>query len=279
MVQSLTASVQRIDRLLTLEPQIRDDDDALPQEKGPRQISFDGASLVNRDRVLLDNISFTVEAGETIGVIGPSGSGKTTLLNLLVRFYDPTSGSVRFDGVDLRKIRLDDLYSQVAIVLQQPFLFAASVLENIRCGRPSATDDEVVSAARAAQIHAEILHLPSGYETRVGHGGQRLSVGQEQRINIARALLKDAPILLLDEATSALDSIAEADVQTAIDALMAGRTTFIAAHRLSTLRRASRTLVLDHGRLVGFGSHGELLESCEVYRRSWAAQKMPGSEL
>ncbi len=176
---------------------------------------------------------------------------------------------------DFRQIRLDDLYARVAVVLQQPFLFAASVRENIRCGRPEASGAEVEAAARSAHIHREILELPEGYETRIGLGGRRLAVGQEQRINIARALLKNADVLLLDEATSALDSVAEAAVQAAIAALMTARSTFIIAHRLSTLRRADRILVIDRGRQVGLGTHEELLATCEVYRQSWAAQALP----
>src|SRR5262249_55969497 len=197
-------------------------------------------------------------AGETIGVAGPSGSGKTTLLSLVARFYDPSVGAVRFDGRDVREFRLRDVYRQLAIVTQEPFLFAASVRENIRCGRPDASDAEVEDAAHVAEIHEEILALPLGYDTALGVGGRILSGGQAQRINVARAILKNAPILLLDEATSSLDSIAEEKVQRAIDKLMAGRTSFIVAHRLSTLRHADRILVLDQGKCVGLGAHDEL---------------------
>ncbi len=270
-----SASVLRIDALLRLTPEIDEAPGALALERGPERIQLLGVGLAMGGRTLLEGVNLTVRAGETIGIVGPSGGGKTTLLNLLVRFYDPTSGRVLFDGVDLRQVRLDDLYARVAVVLQQPFLFAASVRENIRCGRPEASDSEVEAAARSARIHREILELPEGYETWIGLGGQRLALGQEQRINIARALLKNADVLLLDEATSALDSVAEAAVQAAIDALMAGRTTFIIAHRLSTLRRAHRILVIDRGRQAGLGTHEQLLATCEVYRQSWAAQALP----
>ncbi|MEM7584964.1 MAG: ABC transporter ATP-binding protein [Acidobacteriota bacterium] len=272
-----SAAVRRIDELLRLEPDIEDGPDAQPLPQAPRRIQLDDVGLAMNGRTLLHSVSLTARAGETLGIVGPSGAGKTTLLNLLVRFYDPTRGSVRFDGVDLRQIRLDDLYARVAIVLQQPFLFAASVRDNIRCGRPSATDAEVEEAARAAHIHDAIQALPAGYDTQIGLGGAGLSLGQEQRINIARALLKNADVLLFDEATSALDSVAEAAVQSAIDALMEHRTTFIIAHRLSTLRRADRILVIDQGRQVGFGTHEQLLATCDVYRQSWAAQALPDS--
>jgi ATP-binding cassette subfamily B protein len=206
--------------------------------------------------------------------VGPSGAGKTTLLNLLIRLYDPTSGSVMFDGHDLRELRLADIYDRVAVVAQEPFLFSTTVRENVRCGRPTASDEEVEGAARAAYIHEEILALPSGYETRIGVGGQGLSRGQAQRINVARAFLKNAPILLLDEATSSLDSVAEANLQEAIDSLLEARTSFVVAHRLSTLRKADRLLVLDQGRLVGFGRHDELLRDCALYRRLWELQQL-----
>ncbi|UCD25655.1 MAG: ABC transporter ATP-binding protein, partial [Gemmatimonadota bacterium] len=190
----------------------------------------------------------------------------------VARFYDPTEGAVRFDGRDLREFRLTDVYEKLAIVTQEPFLFRTSVRDNIRCGRPHATDDEVERAARAAEIHDEILALPDGYETVLGIGGRTISTGQAQRINVARAMLKNAPLLLLDEATSSLDSISEAKVQRALDRLVEGRTTFVVAHRLSALLGTSRILVLEQGRCVGFGPHDELLQSCSLYRKMWETQ-------
>jgi subfamily B ATP-binding cassette protein MsbA len=194
------------------------------------------------------------------------------LLNLLVRLYDPTFGSVCFDGVDLRQLQLGDIHDQVAIVAQEPFLFSTTARENIRCGRPAATDAEVEDAAKAAFIHEDILAMPSAYDTVIGVGGRQLSRGQAQRINVARAFVKNAPILLLDEATSSLDSVTEANVQEAIDRLLQTRTSFVIAHRLSTLRNANRLLVLDRGKCVGFGTHEELLRDCEIYRRLWDSQ-------
>ena len=221
---------------------------------------------------MLQNVSFTVQAGETLGIVGPSGAGKTTLLSLVARFYDPTHGRVMLDGEDLRNFRLHDIYGKLAIVTQDPFLFSTSIRENILCGRPDATQEEVEAAARAGEIHDEIMAMPDGYETVVGQGGRALSRGEAQRVNVARAILKNAPILLLDEATSSLDSYSEARVQRAVDRLAEGRLAISVAHRLSTLRNATRILVLEQGQAVGLGTHTELLANCLTYRRLWEAQ-------
>jgi ABC-type multidrug transport system fused ATPase/permease subunit len=273
-MQTFGASVARIAELLQVEPDIADRPDAARLLEAPSVIEFDAVCFAYRQKNVLERLAFQVEAGSTIGIVGPSGAGKSTLLNMIVRFYDPTAGRVLFDGRDIREIRVRDIYDKIAIVLQEPFLFADTIRENIRCGRPGATDAEVEAAAKAAYIHDEIKGFRDGYETQIGIGGRGLSGGQKQRINVARALLKNAPILLLDEATSALDSVAEAEVQRAIDRLMEGRTSFVIAHRLSTLRHADRLLVLDKGRLVGFGTHEELLERCPVYTRVWETQRL-----
>jgi subfamily B ATP-binding cassette protein MsbA len=273
-IQTWHASVQRIADFLAIEPQIRERPAAKPLASAPATISCEDVSFAYDQTSVLQGITFKVSAGETIGIVGPSGAGKSTLLNLLVRLYDPTAGRICFDGQDLRWLRLGDIYEKVAIVAQEPFLFSTSVRENIRCGRPTASDDDVQAAAKAACIHDEILALPEGYETLIGIGGRELSRGQAQRINVARAFLKSAPILLLDEATSSLDSVAEANVQRAIDRLMEARTSFVVAHRLSTLRNAHRLLVLEQGRLVGFGPHEQLLRECELYRSLWEAQQL-----
>lgn len=227
---------------------------------------------------MLENVSFTVNAGETLGIVGPSGVGKTTLLNLVARFYDPTSGAVKLDGEDLRNFRLRDVYGMLAIVTQDPFLFSTSIRDNILCGRLDASQEEVEAAAHAAEIHDEILAMPAGYDTVVGQGGRSLSRGEAQRVNIARAILKNAPILLLDEATSSLDSYSEARVQRAVDRLVAGRMAISVAHRLSTLRNASRILVLEQGRVVGLGTHQHLLATCPTYVRLWEAQEVYRSD-
>jgi ABC-type multidrug transport system fused ATPase/permease subunit len=253
---------------------VRDRPDAAPLLAAPARIRFDHVSFAYRDAPVVRDLCIEVRAGETIGIVGPSGSGKTTLLGLLMRFYDPTAGRVLFDDQDLRDLRHADVYEKMALVTQEPFLFTASARDNIRVGRPGASDAEVEAAARAAYIHEEIAALPEGYDTRLGVGGRELSGGQRQRVSVARALLLDAPILVLDEATSSLDSIAETEVQRAVDRLMEGRTSFVVAHRLSTLRNADRLLVLDQGVAVGFASHAELLRDCEVYRRLHETQQI-----
>jgi ATP-binding cassette, subfamily B, bacterial MsbA len=272
-MQMTGASVQRIAEFLRATPDIADRPGAVALKAAPQTVTFDHVSFAYGDKPVLTDVSFSVKAGETIGVVGPSGGGKSTLLSLLVRFYDPTEGAIRFDDRDLRDLKVKSIYRRMALVTQEPFLFSTTARENIRCGRPSAADAEVEEAARAAYIHDEILALPQGYETPIGMGGRELSGGQRQRISVARALLKNAPILLLDEATSALDSVAEAEVQRAIDKLMIGRTSFVIAHRLSTLRNADRLLVFDGGKCVGVGPHDELLRTCSVYQRLWEAQR------
>jgi ABC-type multidrug transport system fused ATPase/permease subunit len=271
-MQRYGASVAHIDDLLAERPEVRDAPDAEPVDRAPTLLTVDGVSFAFGDTAVVRDVSFAVNAGETLGIAGPSGAGKTTLLNLVARFYDPSSGAVRLDGRDVRALRLADVHRQIAIVAQDPFLFASSIRDNIRCGRADATDADVEHAARVAEIHDDIVAMPNGYATIVGHGGRALSRGESQRVNIARAVLKDAPILLLDEATSSLDSFSEAKVQRAIDRLAAGRMTIAVAHRLSTLRAASRILVLEDGKVAGLGHHTELLASCAVYRRLWDAQ-------
>lgn len=271
-IQNYGASSDRIRALLDLQPEVTEREDALRLLSPPARITFHGVSFSYGESSVLKDISFEFRAGETLGIAGPSGVGKSTLMSLIVRFYDPTAGQILFDGHQLSDYRLADVYANVAIVTQKPFLFAASVRENIRVGRPAASEKEIEAAARAAEIHQEILALPEGYETVLGAGGRELSVGQAQRINVARAILKNAPILLLDEATSSLDSLAEVRVQRAIEKLMMGRTTVVIAHRLSTMRSADRILVLDRGRTVGLGRHAGLLRTCPLYRRMWETQ-------
>jgi ABC-type multidrug transport system fused ATPase/permease subunit len=271
-IQRYGAAVEHLDALLHERPEIDDRPGARPLAAGPAVIAGEGLRFVVGDTVVLDGISFHLRAGETLGIAGPSGAGKTTLLNLVARFYDPDAGAVRFDDVDLRDLRLRDVQSRIAIVTQDPFLFSTTVRENIRCGRPAATDGEIEDAARAAEIHEEIMAMPDGYDTVVGHGGRTLSRGEAQRVNIARAILKNAEILLLDEATSSLDSYSEARVQRAIDRLARGRLVLSVAHRLSTLRHASRILVLEGGRPVGLGTTAELLAGCPTFQRLWHAR-------
>ena len=271
-MQRYGASIAHIDALLAERPTVTDRASAASITDPPRHVAVERVAFGFDGVAVLSDISFDLRASETLGIAGPSGAGKTTLLNLVARFYDPTSGVVRFDGHDVRDLRLADVYRQIAIVAQDPFLFASSIRDNIRCARADATDAEIEVAARAAEIHDDIVAMPDGYDTRVGHGGRALSRGEAQRVNIARAVLKNAPMLLLDEATSSLDSFSEMKVQRAVDRLAEGRMTIAIAHRLSTLRTATRILVLDAGRVAGIGSHTELLGSCGVYRRLWEAQ-------
>lgn len=271
-VQRYAASVFHIEQLLKEKPEIQDRKDARSLVGSPSSITADRVDFSFNQKPVLEDVSFTVEAGETLGIVGPSGAGKSTLLSLVARFYDPTRGRVTLDGEDLRDFRLQDIYSKLAIVTQDPFLFSTSIRENILCGRPDATQEEIEAAARAAEIHDEIVAMPDGYATVVGQGGRALSRGEAQRVNVARAILKNAPILLLDEATSSLDSYSEARVQRAVDRLAVGRLCISVAHRLSTLRNATRILVIEQGRAVGLGTHQELLANCDTYRRLWEAQ-------
>jgi ATP-binding cassette subfamily B protein len=221
---------------------------------------------------VLDDFSLDIRAGETVALVGPSGAGKSTIFQLLLRFYDVGGGAIRLDGVPLPELRLADLRSRIALVPQDATIFSADAMENIRYGRPDASDEEVIAAARAAFADEFIAALPEGYKTFLGERGVRLSGGQRQRIAIARAMLKNAPLLLLDEATSALDAESERIVQRALEAAMRDRTTLVIAHRLATVQRVDRIVVLDHGRIVESGRHDELVARGGLYARLAALQ-------
>ena len=224
------------------------------------------------DQPVIKGVSFEARPGEVVALVGPSGAGKSTLISLIPRFFDPTLGQITFDGVDLRNLKIADLRSQIAIVLQEPFLMPLSVADNIAYGRPSASHEEIVAAAMAAQADDFIRGLPNGYDTLIGERGATLSGGECQRLSIARALLKDAPVLILDEPTSALDAQTEASLIHAFKRLMQGRTTLVIAHRLSTIRQADRIAVIDGGRLVELGPHDELMEREGLYRQFYEYQ-------
>ena len=216
-------------------------------------LSLHNVGFAYDETPVLRNVTFQLRPGEILGIVGPSGAGKSTLLSLIARLFDPSFGRICLAGTDIRKFRLADLYGAIAMVPQEPFMFSDTARENIRCGRPEATDQEVEHATRAANIHEEILALPHGYDTLLGPGGRGISNGQAQRINIARAVVKNPRLLLLDEATASLDSLSEETVRAALDSLLQARTACIVTHRLSTLRKAHRIIVLDRGECTPSG--------------------------
>lgn len=279
-VQRAAGAAERIRELLATEADIQSPKQASSIESNAGKPSIENSSqaLIEFDEMTyaypsrpdtnaLTRLNLSVQAGESIALVGPSGAGKSTLFDLLLRFRDPKSGDIRISGKSLLEWDLQDLRSQFALVPQQPVLFSANVWDNLKYGRPDATEAEVLAAAKAAHADEFIEQLPEGYQSFLGEQGVKLSGGQKQRLAIARAILRDPKILLLDEATSALDAQSEYYVQQALDELMKGRTTFIIAHRLATVRHVNRIAVFDQGRLVDFGSHDELLENSDLYRR------------
>jgi subfamily B ATP-binding cassette protein MsbA len=266
-LQRALAAGSRVFDMLDREPEIRDLPGATSLAPFERAISFEQVEFSYGDENVLSGVDLILRAGEVVALVGPSGSGKSTLASLLPRFYDPTAGRILFDGRDIREATLESLRSQIGIVTQETVVFDDTVRNNIAYGRRDTTREQIESVARAAHAHEFIERLPQGYDTVLGERGLRLSMGQRQRVTIARALFKDPPLLILDEATSALDAESEALVQEALEVLMRGRTSLVIAHRLATVRRADRILVLDDGRIIEHGSHDELIVAGGMYAR------------
>jgi ATP-binding cassette, subfamily B, bacterial len=277
-IQAATGSARRVLEVMETEREICDQPGAVPIGSVRGRVQIEGVTFgYEPDHPVLRGINLEVQPGESVALVGATGAGKTTLVGLLPRFFDPWQGRVRLDGRGLRDLTLKSLRSQIAIVLQEPFLFPITIAENIAYGRLHATMGEIESAARDARAHGFIMQLPDGYQTVIGERGATLSVGQRQRLSIARALLKNAPILILDEPTSALDAETEQLLMEALDRLMAQRTTFIIAHRLSTVRRASRIIFLKDGVIAETGTHQELLARAGLYAGFYQAQFGSGS--
>lgn len=275
MFQNGYSGFDRFLEMMSIAPDIQDDEDAVPVDRLEGNIKFDHVSFhySDSDENVLNDVNLDVQAGEYMALVGPSGVGKTTLCSLIPRFYEVTDGSIQIDGMDIRKIKLEDLRNNIGIVQQDVYLFAGTIMENIRYGNPEATDEDVIRAARRANAHEFIMSFPDGYDTDIGQRGAKLSGGQKQRISIARVFLKNPPILIFDEATSALDNESEKVVQQSLEELAKNRTTFVIAHRLTTIRNARRILVLTEKGIEEQGTHEELLAKKGVYESLYNMHK------
>lgn len=271
--QRAAASSQRIFEILDRVPSVPEPTSPIVPAHVVGAIELRNVSFQYGTRAIVENVSLSIRPGEMIGLVGASGAGKSTLVNLVCRFYDVTSGAIAVDGIDIRSIPVREFRRHIGVVLQEPFLFYGTIAENIAYGKPEATPEEIIAAARAAKAHEFILRLPDGYDSIVGERGQSLSGGERQRISIARALLIDPKILILDEATSSVDTETEREIQVALDNLIEGRTTIAIAHRLSTLRKADRLVVMERGRIVEVGPEQELLKTAGAYSRLHQAQR------
>ncbi len=272
-VQSAMAAAERIFETMDTRPEIADAPEAVELPRVNGRIAFQKVSFgYNPSNPVLKDIDFSVEPAKTLAIVGPTGAGKSTMVRLLSRFYEPQSGTITVDGYDSRKVTLKSLHNQMGIVLQEPFLFSGTIMENIRYGKLDATDEEVKNIAKHVGAHEFITSLSDGYETEVGERGMRLSVGQRQLISFARALLRDPPILILDEATSSLDPYTELKIKKGLSVLLKNRTSLVIAHRLSTVRNADNIIVLNNGEIVEEGNHRELMKKRGLYRRLYDKQ-------
>ncbi|MBR4308967.1 MAG: ABC transporter ATP-binding protein [Oscillospiraceae bacterium] len=269
------AGLGRFVELMATEPKLQDAPDAETLENVRGEICVEGVSFAyDEDSEVLNELDLRVQPGETIAIVGPSGGGKSTLCRLIPRFYDVSAGAITIDGKDIRRVTQESLHQAIGVVQQDVFLFADTIGNNIRYGKPNATMEEIVEAAKRAEIYDDIMAMPDGFDTYVGERGTLLSGGQKQRVSIARIFLKNPPILILDEATSALDSVTEEKIQSALDALAVGRTTLIIAHRLSTIRSATRIIAISDGVITEEGSHEELLHQNGLYAGLWRTQNL-----
>ncbi len=274
-LKNAQASLDRLNYILKA-------DDNLPEPENPKNlgrasghISYNHVDFsYNGEHQVLSDINVEIKPGEVIGLVGPSGAGKTTFASLLPRFYDVSSGSIKMDGLDLRDMTFHDIRKNISLVSQHPVLFRGTIMENIRMGKPGATDLEVIEASKQASAHEFITSMPDGYETELGDGGSGLSGGQRQRVTIARAFLKNAPILILDEATASLDAESESIIQKELDHLVEGRTALIVAHRFSSIKVATRILVFEHGHIIGDGTHEQLYNQCDLYKELFDKQSL-----
>jgi len=278
-VQEGVGASQRIFEILETKAEVADSEGAKPLPVIVGKVEFDRVRFHYReDQEVLHGVSFSADPGQTVALVGPSGAGKSTLIQLLHRFYDPSSGEIRVDGIPIQEVHLDSYWSQIGLVPQETLLFGGTIQENIEYARLNATQDEIIDAAKAANAHNFIMDCPDGYQTVVGEKGIRLSAGQRQRIAIARTILKNPRLLILDEATSALDNESELLIQDALERLMRGRTAFVIAHRLSTIHNADKIIVLDKGRIVESGDHQELMQEKGLYHRLYTLKSLQMAE-
>jgi ABC-type multidrug transport system fused ATPase/permease subunit len=277
-IQSAFAASERVFNIIDTTIDITDAPDAKPLGPIKGEIIYDQMTFgYEKDHPVLKDIELVIEPNTTVAFVGPTGVGKTTMINLLYRFYDPTEGRILVDGNDLRSVKIESLRTQMGIVLQDPFLFSGTIIDNIRYSRPKATDEDVIAVSKAIGIHDFIIRLPEGYQTDVMERGGRLSIGQRQLVSLARALLADPRILIMDEATSSIDAYTELIIQKAMDKILEGRTSIVIAHRLSTVRNADKIVVIEGGRIVEMGSHNELLEKGNLYKKLYEMQFKTGA--